>query len=320
MRAYCTYFDSGYLSRGLAMIESLRSVGEDGMVVVLALDDAAADGLRERGGAGLMIIRPGDLEAAYPQLLDVRDSRSRMEYMFTLTPWLTLHAMTLAPSAEWVTYLDADLWFFSPVDVVFAELEGASVGIVPHRFPADQVWREKYGRYNVGWVSFRADAAGRACLAWWAQSCLEWCYDRPEPGRFADQYYLNDFATVADAVQVISDPGVNTAPWNLAGHTVSSDPDGKPLVDGRPLVFFHFHGVSREGRRFRFKHATYRVRTTSTIRDTIYRPYVSRLAQLDGAAEATGRDRHRAGATMMGRLRSRLLTWWGDRRADYVDL
>ena len=38
--AYCTYFDSGYLSRGLALIESLRSHGDDSPVWVLALDDA----------------------------------------------------------------------------------------------------------------------------------------------------------------------------------------------------------------------------------------------------------------------------------------
>lgn len=319
-RAYCTYFDGRYLSRGLAMIESLRAVGDSSTVVVLALDQAAAAGVRERGGPHVQVIVLADIEAAFPQLLTVRDQRSTMEYLFTMTPWLTRYTMDRVPDAEWATYLDADLWFFSSVDPIYAELASGSVGIVPHRFTPEQAWREQYGHYNVGWVSFRSDLDGRACLDWWADSCLDWCYDRPEDGRFADQGYLNDFSQVVDSVVVIANPGVDTAPWNLAGHVISVDAGHAPLVDGQPLICYHFHGLSRHGDRFRFKHLTYHARTTPVIRDAIYRPYVTRLAQLDGPGYATGSDRQHAGLNAFGRMRARVLTWLGDRRGDFVDL
>ncbi len=81
-------------------------------------------------------------------------------------------------------YLDADLYFFAPPSKVRAEEGQASVGIVPHRYAPEQAHLLQYGRYNVGWVSFKNDATGRACLEWWRERCIEWCFDRVEKGRF----------------------------------------------------------------------------------------------------------------------------------------
>ena len=60
--------------------------------------------------------------------------------------------------------------------------------MVEHRFHryADKVI---YGRFNVGWNTFDRSPVARRALQWWADACLEWCYDRVE-GKFADQGYL----------------------------------------------------------------------------------------------------------------------------------
>ena len=70
-------------------------------------------------------------------------------------------------------------------------LNDRSVLIVEHRFPQGQGDPASYGTYNVGILGFRNDAAGRACLQWWRERCLEWCYDRVEAGKYADQKYRN---------------------------------------------------------------------------------------------------------------------------------
>src|SRR5580698_7905352 len=88
LRAYCTYFDSGYLSRGLALIQSLREHGDDSPVWVLALDDAARSYLDEAAIPGVFTLSMSDIEAAEPLLPPLRPSRSRMEYIFTSTPLL----------------------------------------------------------------------------------------------------------------------------------------------------------------------------------------------------------------------------------------
>ena len=38
-RLYCTYFDAGYLSRGVVMLESLIACDPEAHVYVLALDE-----------------------------------------------------------------------------------------------------------------------------------------------------------------------------------------------------------------------------------------------------------------------------------------
>lgn len=278
---YCTYFDHRYLSRGLAMIASLRRVREEGLVWVLCLSDEAYESLQRVGAPGVEPIRLSDFERANPDVAAVRDQRSTMEYFFTMTPWFVRHVMRLSPEADWVTYLDADLWFFDSPQPIYDELESSSVGIIPHRFPSRQSWRLKYGTYNVGWVSFRLDDAGAACADWWAARCLEWCKDTPDAGRFADQGYLDGFSAAVGGVRVIGHAGADLAPWNLRSHDTAWGTRPAVKVDGRPLIFFHFHGLDCDTNRYYFKHATYGARTTDAVRDGIYLPYLHALTQVE---------------------------------------
>jgi hypothetical protein len=263
------------------MIESLRRVGEGGRVYVLCLSDEAYVVLQRMSVPGVEPISLGDFERANPSVAEVRDQRSTMEYFFTMTPWLVRHAMCLSPEADWVTYLDADLWFFDSPQPIYDEIGSSSVGIIPHRFPSRQSWRLRFGTYNVGWVSFRLDEAGAACADWWAARCLEWCKDAADGGRFADQGYLDGFSNVVDGVHVIGHAGADLAPWNLRSHDTAWGARRAVTVDGRPLIFFHFHGVDHDAKRYYFKHAPYGARTTDVVRDGIYEPYLTALIQTE---------------------------------------
>ena len=286
-RVYCTYFDSTYLPRGKVMLDSLRHVGETGPVLVLALDDDSHDRLDDLNLLNVKVVSLEQIEATFPQLLIAKTNRSRIEYVFTLTPWISLYARSLWPDAEWVTYLDADLGFFSSCQPIYDAMQGASVGIIPHRFHPKNAWRSIFGTYNVGWVSFRNDPEGSNCLQWWANSCVDWCFDRPEGGKFADQGYLDSFSRVAPSTALIQHPGANVAPWNLASHDLSLDASSV-LVDGERMIFFHFHGIRNSQRRYFMKHFPYRVRTTQIVRESIYRPYCTDLALASSENTPTG--------------------------------
>jgi hypothetical protein len=82
-------------------------------------------------------------------------------------------------------------------------------------------------------------------LGRWREQCLEWCYDRAEDGKFADQGYLNSWPGLP-GVRVLGHLGVDLAPWNfmLYDIDVKADP---PTVDGQPLVFYHFQGFHPVG-------------------------------------------------------------------------
>jgi hypothetical protein len=322
---YCTYFDHRYLTRGVTMIESLRRVGETGSVWVLCLSDEAFEVLGTLGLPAVVPLRLEDFERANPRVTSVREQRSAMEYIFTLTPYLVRHVIHLSPEADWVTYLDADLWFFDSPQPIYDELGSSSVGIVPHRFSPRQSWRLRFGTYNVGWVSFRPDTDGADCANWWAARCLEWCKDTPDAGRYADQGYLDGFSAAARGVRVIGHVGADLAPWNLPSHETAWGTGSAVTVDGRPLIFFHFHGLDHDDRRYYFKHAPYGAKTTRVVREGIYLPYLTALQKAErelGASvpvDAVG-ARRRLGGSLFSGGRHAALQGLSRLRGDFVEI
>lgn len=292
-RVYCTYFDSGYLSRGLALISSLRSHGDNSDVYVLALDAATESFLNVHAPENVFVINIGELEKSEPSLLPLKPQRSRMEYYFTCTPLLIRYVMNrLATPGSVSIYLDADLYFYNDPQLVIYAMGTDSVGIIEHRYP-DSVAKKlaKYGRFNVGWVGFKDDKAGRKVLDWYASKTLEWCSDKPEDGKYADQGYLDWFPEF-QGVAILQSPGFNLAPWNTKRHNLSLPLQERKLggsfdstlqVDGKPFVFFHFHGLRAVGNWFVSSQIIYRSQMSQLLREEIYRPYVNKLSSIEFA-------------------------------------
>jgi hypothetical protein len=241
MRHYCTYFDSRFLVRGLTMWRSLSANETEARLHVLCLDEAAHDALQGLALPDVEPLRLDDIEAADPSLGRCRGTRSPVEYYFTCTAVLVRHVLERVPEGGLVVYVDADLHFFSPVQPLYDEMGDASILIIPHRFPERLRGEERHGLYNVGLVAFRKDPNGIACAAWWRERCLEWCYDRCEDGKFADQKYLDEWRVRFPGVHVLEHPGADVAPWNIERYRVGRR--GRTVtVDGAPLVFYHFQG------------------------------------------------------------------------------
>lgn len=241
MNHYCTYFDSGFLIQGVALWNSLRIYDPESVLWVLALDGAATDALKPVVGVNLRVATLGDIEAADKELAATKKVRSQIEYYFTLSPCLPRWLLGLNPEFESITYLDADLFFFSSPQQLFAAMATAkaSVLMTEHRFPRALKRLEKWGRYNVGIQIFKNDAVGRRVLDDWRRQCLEWCYDRLEENRFADQKYLDAWPQkYGAAVLVLDHGGVNLAPWNWQNHRIVVN--DQVSVDGQKLIVFHF--------------------------------------------------------------------------------
>lgn len=239
MNHYCTYFDHRYATQGLALWRSLQRQDPAAVLWVLGLDERVIKVLRQLGEACLHPISLAELEIADPELATARTNRSWIEYVFTLSPCWPRFLLRREPAIEVITYLDADMAFFSSPEPLFTELDKGSVFIVEHRFPEFLRHLVDRGRFNVGVQCFRNDAVGVACLDDWRNRCLEWCHDRVEPERYADQKYLDAWPRRFAGVVVSENPGVNLAPWNWMNHRYEIKGD-RLLVDGRPLVVFHF--------------------------------------------------------------------------------
>jgi len=276
---FCTYFDSNFLFKGLTLYRSLtQHMTEPFALSVLCLDEVTYQTLIQLALPSLQPISIRDFEAGDTELLKAKQNRSRVEYFFTCTPSLPLFVFNRYPETELVTYLDADLFFFTSPRPVFEEFGRGSVLIIGHRYAESDRYLEQYGIYNVGLLSFRNDDAARECLEWWRSRCLEWCYDRVEDGRFADQKYLDDWPQRFRNVVELRHKGTNVAPWNVFQYRITKE-KGRVRIDGDDLVCYHFHRLKRFNQwlcdpglsQFRSGAAS------PEVRDLIYRPYLRAL-------------------------------------------
>lgn len=281
MRYFCTYFDSGYLVKGLALYRSLVRFASPFRLWVLCFDDLTYKTLQDLKLDEVVLISLKDFETGDEELLQAKANRSRIEYYFTCTPSLPLYVLKNYPKIDLITYVDADLFFFSDPSPIYEELGNNSILIIGHRFPSNLKHLEATGIYNVGFLSFRNDDIALQCLHWWRERCIEWCYDRLEDGRYADQKYLDDWPNRFSGVVVLQHKGANLAPWNVANYSLELD-KGKVLIDSEPIVFFHFHALRKT--RWLFWNPTlsnYEVRTDSLLKTFIYSPYIQELYQIN---------------------------------------
>lgn len=285
-RRFCTYFDSNYLWKGLALHDSLTRHVPRATLTVLCLDDATRDALARLARPGIETLTLSDLEAAEPRLLEVKPGRSRAEYYFTCTPALIHHLLARLPRGEPLGYLDADLYFFGDPAPLYREAPEASTLIIPHRFPDPLRHLEVHGIYNVGLVSLVHDEHGLECLTWWRDRCIEWCFDRVEDGKYADQKYLDEWPGRFQGVHVVRHRGANLAPWNVERDLLSLDA-GTVRVGGDPLLFYHFQGLRRLTRVITDSGlSAYRARMTPLMRTHLYNPYLCALTRIEREVRA----------------------------------
>jgi hypothetical protein len=241
-RHFCTLFDQNYLFKAVVLHRSLLRHCPSFHLTAFCFDDEARRVIDELELPHVSTVSLGELEAFDPELHGVKADRSQVEYMWTATPGLPLHELAKRPELDEVTYLDADLMFFSDPEPIFEEMDDASVLITPHRFSPELAHHAINGIYNVQFLTFRRDERGLRALNWWHERCIEWCYYRFEDGKLGDQKYLDDWPERFEGVHVTRHKGCGLAPWNITQFAVRERPNGI-YVDEDPLVFFHFHRV-----------------------------------------------------------------------------
>lgn len=281
MLKFCTLFNSAYLSRGLAMYQSLLEQNNDFHLYILAFDEDCFDVLSQLNLAKATVISLKEFEDEH--LLEVKIGRSATEYCWTCASSCIrycIHTYQL----DHCTYIDADLLFFSDPKALYDEMEnaGKSVMITKHRYTPGADQSATSGIYCVQYMTFKANKEGMEVLNWWADACLDWCYARFEDGKFGDQKYLDDWTSRFTCVHELEHLGGGVAPWNVQQYAFEKKGTktcGKELASGKSfdLVFYHYHG-------FRYTWDTSFVLTSENYLLTrsqikmIYGPYVIALS------------------------------------------
>ena len=254
MNIYCTLFDSNYLDKGLTLYQSLCRCEEDFRLYVFAFNDRCRDILKAENLEHMIVVSLEEFET--PELLKVKEERTRAEYCWTCTPFTIQYVLDKYNEPE-CTYIDADMMFYSSPSYVLEQMraQNCSCIIVPHRLGKSRKERQREahgGKYCVEFNTFVNNEDGRRILDWWADVCLEWCFYVPpktKENRFGDQKYLEEFEKRFRGVYVCNEYGVGMAPWN-AYQLEQAEQDGNPNYirvkdTGKiyPIVFFHFASI-----------------------------------------------------------------------------
>lgn len=275
MHVFCTYFDSNYLTSGLALYRSLRRNTEKFRLYVLCMDDDTYEKMRRVDPPEVSLIHIEEVEQSNEALTGAKVDRSLVEYYFTVHSYLPSYILQTFDHDR-VTYLDSDLYFYSSLNRLFEAIGDASIAVHRHRFPPSQQDLRRYGVFNAGFASFANDKLGRNCAEHWAEQAIEWCHDRVEDGKFANQKYMEEWPELFDDLVVLNHAGIGVAPWNKATHTLSIDGDSI-LVDGDPLVFYHFSRL-RQIHPWVWWPPIDNV--TGIEKGRIYRPYIRELIEI----------------------------------------
>ncbi|MGZ4097841.1 MAG: glycosyl transferase [Bacteroidia bacterium] len=280
---FCTLFDSNYISRGLAMHESLMYTCPDFRLFIFAFDDKAAVILNKLNLKNVTVITLGDFETE--ELLKIKPTRTRAEYCWTCTPSIIFHCITRFNLTN-CTYLDADLLFYSDPSILIEEMGNDSVLITEHRYTPEYDHTKTSGKYCVQFMFFKNDERGMQVLNWWRNECIKWCYNRYEDGKFGDQKYLDDWTTRFSGVHELKHIGGGVAPWNLQQYIFKNIDDkiflrqknDKEYVE---LVFVHFHDVTFFSGNL-VKPSSYFI--PKKIIHKLYFPYIKRLMHFSSVA------------------------------------
>ena len=235
---FCTLFDSYYIQKGIALYLSLERVTNDFHLYVMAFDKDCYDKLVACGFNRMTVELWDDWET--PEIKAVKSDRTRAEYCWTCGPSVIYHFLTYHNLPD-ITYLDSDLFFVGDPQIAFNEIRGKSIAITEQRVSEERA--RQVGRYCVQFIHFKNDKEGLDALTWWRDACVDWCYQRFEDNKYADQKYLDQFPEKYDSLCVIENVGVGLAPWNADRYRYSQN----LVIDGNkqyPPVFFHMHGLS----------------------------------------------------------------------------
>jgi hypothetical protein len=236
---FVTLFDNNFLPLGLCLHSSLLEHGQPFHLWILCMDELVEQNLRRLALPDVSLIPLSDVEDE--RLLKVKPGRSQGEYCWTLTPFAPQFVFDRAPLARQVTYVDADIFFFSSPKLLLDEFghSGKHVLITEHAYDPryERFGRaRRSGRFCVQFISFRHTLESQRVMRWWQDRCLEWCFARVEDGKFGDQKYLDQWPAIFETeVHILKQKEKTLAPWNVRYYEKLRFGQVKP-------VFYHFHG------------------------------------------------------------------------------
>ena len=185
-----------------------------------------------------------------------------MEMNTAAKPYMFLHLFE--QNYDRVVYFDPDIKVYREITPVFDALDaGARAVFTPHltepaetTTPPDDITIMRAGIYNLGFAAFRRSEGVEEVLRWWARRLRYQCINAQNDGIFVDQKFMGLVPGFLPDVAILRNTTLNAAYWNLFQRYLEEDGDEDWLMDGEPLIFFHFSGYDPRNSQQLSKHTT----------------------------------------------------------------
>lgn len=267
---FCTLFDKNYLPLGMTLHSSLMEHAQPFHLWVLCMDKVVEAQLKKLALPNTTTISLSTVET--PELLGIKEGRSRGEYCWTLTPFTFQMVFDRDKTAQRVTYLDADLFFFDNPNILLQELTNTRkhVLITDHGYDPRYDQSAESGQFCVQFVTFNRSPEAFQVMHKWQAQCVEWCFNRHEQGRFGDQKYLDTWPIeFNEIVHIFQAPEKTLAPWNVKFYAARGKGKLSP-------VFYHFHGLRFLSPKLIRLYTKYKIGTQGKV---LYDTYKTELSQ-----------------------------------------
>ena len=244
MKHFTTLSDYNYLPLGLSLYESLKkSCMEDFVLYYLCLDEKTYDKISEIGNSKIFPISLQKLMSENDDLSEYKKVEYR-EFVWMLASYFTYYIL-ITKKPKSISYIDADIYLYDDIQIMYDEIGDNSVGIIRHRhIPEDSNTID--GRYNVGIVYFKNDVIGRHCLDWWHDAVFYKKY--PNLATCYDQKYLEAFSMMYPNNICVADKSfAHSAPWHHRLYDWSNLDEKNTIIwEGKEqkLLFNHFSRIS----------------------------------------------------------------------------
>ncbi len=229
---FITLFNYNYLPQGLTLYYSLKKKLPKSKIWVVCMDIKVEKDLKRRNLPDLKTIPLKKIENK--SLKEIKKKRKFIEYCWTLTPFLPSYFFKNNKSAKFITYLDADIFFYkNPMPIIREFLKSKkSIFLTEHGFHPNHDISDISGRFCVQYMIYKNDVHCEKILKWWQEKCLDWCHDYPDNGRLGDQKYLDEWPKLfKNKIHISRNKKFFQAPWTF------------DRFKTKDKIIYHFHGL-----------------------------------------------------------------------------
>ena len=231
-----TVSDYNYLTKGIALYESLLNTSDDFVLHYLCIDDKSYNKLIECNLEKIVVYNINDLLNSDDNLLQLSNSDYRY-FCWSLASYFTNKLMDNLNLP--LIYIDSDIYFHQSINELYSLMSSKSIGIFKHR----QFLTERpEGAYNVGVCYFNNDVVGKHILNWWSDAVLNKKY--PNLATCGDQKYLDAFQHMCPDDLFFDESIIgHGAPWLWQLYDLSEFKNSGDIIwngNKQTLYFTHF--------------------------------------------------------------------------------